>query len=99
MNTTFTARHIETGRDLEQYSLNELPKLQQFFDRIISCDIILEPANHPDNPCRAELKVRVPKQLLHASEEAATWELAINRVIDTMIRQIKKYKTKHFEHS
>src|SRR5690554_3642983 len=98
MNTTFTARHFETDRDLEQYSMNELPKLEQFFDRIVSCDIVLEPGEDLDNPCRAELTVRVPKQLLHASEEGQTWEQAINNVIDTMIRQIRKYKTKHFEH-
>lgn len=97
MKTTFAARHIESDRDFKQYSLNEITKLEQFFDGIISCDIVLQPGNDPDNPCTAELRVQVPKKLLTASEDGQTYEQAINNVVDNLVRQIRKYKTKHFE--
>jgi ribosome-associated translation inhibitor RaiA len=32
------------------------------------------------------------------SEAAPTYEQAIGEAVDTAIRQLRKYKTKHFEH-
>lgn len=99
MKTTFAARHFEPSRDLKNYSMDEITKLEQFFDKIIACDVVLEPSKNHDTPCKAELRVKVPKQLIHASEEGQTYEQAINNVVDTAVRQIRKYKTKHFEHN
>lgn len=99
MKTTFAARHFEPSRDLKQYSMDEITKLEQFFDKIIACDVVLQPGKNHDNPCTAELRVKVPQKLLHASEEGQTYEQAINSVVDTIIRQIRKYKTKRFEHN
>ncbi|MFU8813544.1 MAG: ribosome hibernation-promoting factor, HPF/YfiA family [Balneolaceae bacterium] len=98
MKTTFTARHFDASSDLQQYSLDAVEKLSQFFDKIIVCDIVLQPGQDDENPYKAELNVKVPKQLLNVSEEAPSYEQAINTAVDTAIRQIRKYKTKHFEH-
>lgn len=98
MKTTFATRHFDSGRDLKQYSLDEVTKLEQFFDGIITCDIVLEPSKDHDMPCTAELRVQVPKKLLHGSETGQTYEQAIHNVVDNLVRQIRKYKTKHFEH-
>ncbi len=98
MKTTFAVRHFEPTRDLKQYSMDEIEKLEQFYDKIIACDIVLEPSDSHDNPCKAELRVKVPQKLLNATETGQTWEQAINNVVDTIIRQIRKYKTKRFEH-
>ncbi|MEX2600256.1 MAG: ribosome-associated translation inhibitor RaiA [Balneolaceae bacterium] len=98
MKTTFAARHFEPNRDLQQYSMDSIEKLHQFFDGIIACDVVLEPSPDHDNPCKAELNIKVPKKLIHSSETGSTYEQAINSVVDTAIRQIRKYKTKHFEH-
>ncbi|MEX1011388.1 MAG: ribosome-associated translation inhibitor RaiA [Balneolaceae bacterium] len=98
MKTTFAARHFDPGSDLKDSSMEAITKLQQFYDRIIACDIVLEPSKDHDNPCRAELNIKVPQKLLNASETGPTYELAVNNVVDTAIRQIRKYKTKRFEH-
>ena len=42
----------------------------------------------------AELNVKVPQTLLNASEQAATYEQAVNQVVDNISRQLKKYKEK-----
>jgi len=99
MKTTFAARHFEADEKLHRYSLDAITKLQQFYDKIIACDVVLEPSNDHDNPCMAEVNVKVPKKLINASETGKTYEQAINNVIDTASRRIRKYKTKHFEHN
>lgn len=94
MKTTFTARHFESSPELHAYAEDAVQKLDQFYDRIITCDIILEPVPDDDNPQQAELNVKVPQKLLNAKEQAPSYEQAINMVIENISRQLKKYKKK-----
>ncbi len=98
MKTTFTARHFDCSPDLKEFSLSSVEKLQQFFDKIVVCDIVLRPGQDDENPAIAELNVKVPKTLINVSEQAPTYEQAIGEAVDNAIRQLRKYKTKHFEH-
>ena len=98
MKTTFTARHFEADQNLKEYSLDAVQKLEQFYDKILVCDVLLQPGQDDENPYRAELNVKVPKKLLNVQEAAPSYEQAINSAVDTAVRQIRKYKTKHFEH-
>jgi ribosomal subunit interface protein len=98
MKTTFTARHFDCGPDLKEFSLSAVEKMEQFFDKIIVCDIVLRPGQDDENPCIADLNVKVPKTLINVSEEAPTYEQAISEAVDNAVRQLRKYKTKHFEH-
>lgn len=98
MKTTFTARHFEASENLKQYSVDTVQKLDQFYDRILACDIILEPTPDDEEPQQAELNVKIPQKLINAKEQAATYEQAINRVVENVTRQLKKYKNKHFTH-
>tara|TARA_R100001143_G_C3361367_1_gene137138 strand:+ start:81183 stop:81482 length:300 start_codon:yes stop_codon:yes gene_type:complete len=99
MKTTFTARHFQSSPELKEFCLSAVEKLDQFFDKIIVCDIVLRPGQDDDNPAIAELNVKVPKTLLNVSEEAPTYEQAIGTAVDNAVRQIRKYKTKHYEHN
>lgn len=96
MKTTFTARHFEPSPELHSYSEEAVQKLDQFFDRILACDIILEPVPADDTPCQAELNVKVPQKLLNGKEQASSYEQAVNQVVENVSRQLKKYKNKHF---
>ena len=98
MKTTFTARHFQSSPELKEFCLSAVEKMDQFFDKIIVCDIVLRPGQNDDNPAIAELNVKVPKSLLNVSEEAPTYEQAISMAVDNAVRQLKKYKTKHYEH-
>ena len=98
MKTTFTARHFDCSPDLKEFSLSAVEKLEQFFDKIVVCDIVLQPGQDDENPAIAELNVKVPKTLINVSEEAPTYEQAIGTAVDNAVRQLRKYKTKHFEH-
>lgn len=98
MKTTFTARHFDANPDLKEFALSSVEKLEQFFDKIIVCDIVLRPGQDDENPCIADLNVKVPKKLLNVTEEAPSYEQAIGEAVEIAVRQIRKYKTKHFEH-
>ncbi len=94
MKTTFTARHFEPSSELHTYAEDAVQKLDQFYDRILTCDIILEPVPDDNNPQQAELNVKVPQKLINAKEQASSYEQAINMVIENVTRQLKKYKRK-----
>ncbi|MFH5831840.1 ribosome hibernation-promoting factor, HPF/YfiA family [Halalkalibaculum sp. DA3122] len=96
MKTTFTARHFDASQQLKEYSIDAVQKLDQFYDRILACDIILEPTPDDEEPQQAELNVKIPQKLLNAKATAPTYEQAMNRVVDNITRQLKKYKNKHF---
>ncbi len=98
MKTTFTARHFDANNELKNYALGSIDKFQQFYDKIIACDIVLEPTQDDENPARAEFNVKVPKVLLRATESAPTYEQAVNIATDNIVRQIRKYKDKRFSH-
>lgn len=98
MKTTFTARHFESSNDLKQFSLDSVDKLEQFLDKIIVCDIVLQPGQDDDNPYICTLNVKVPNKLINVTEESPSYEQAVSAAVETAIRQIRKYKTKHFEH-
>lgn len=96
MKTTFTARHFDPSAELHSYSEEAVQKLDQFYDRIITCDIILEPTPDDSAPCQAELNIKIPQKLLNGTEQAESYEKAINEVVENISRQLKKYKNKHF---
>src|SRR5690625_4824374 len=96
MKTTFTARHFQASPRLQEYALEAVKKLEQFYDKIIVCDIILRPGQDDENPTIAELNVKVPKTLINVSEEAPNYEQAIGSAVDNAVRQLRKYKTKYY---
>ncbi|TVQ14099.1 MAG: ribosome-associated translation inhibitor RaiA [Balneolaceae bacterium] len=96
MKTTFTSRHFEASNRLHDYSVKTVKKLEKFFDGIIDCDIVLQPNEDHDEPNQAELIVKVPNDLLNVSETGATYEQAILKAVDTMKRQLIRYKEKRF---
>lgn len=96
MKTTFTARHFQASTDLHNYSIDALQKLDHFYDRITGCDIILEPTADDETPFQAEVNCQIPGTLLNAKEQAESYEQAVNKVVDNVSRQLKKYKNKHF---
>lgn len=96
MKTSFTARHFDASSDLHAYAEDAVQKLDQFYDRIINCDIILQPTADDEHPQQAELNVKIPQTLINAKERASSYEQAINQVVDNAARQLKKYKDKHF---
>ena len=68
MNITFTARHFEASNSLKVFSEDAVEKLQQFYDRIVSCNIVLGPNADAKAPQKAEIIVQIPNKVLKATE-------------------------------
>lgn len=96
MKTTFTARHFKASQELQNYSVDTLQKLDHFFDRITTCDIILERTADEEAPFQAEVNCEIPGTLLNAKERGSSYEQAMSMVVENISRQLKKYKNKHF---
>lgn len=94
MKTTFTARHFNASQSLQEYSRDAVEKLENYYDRIVMCDIILQPSKSDENPHKAEINVKVPRKVLNGSAEAASYEQAVHDAVENVIRQLKKYKDK-----
>lgn len=96
MNINFTARKFEASQNLQDFTNQEVSKLTRFFDGIYSCDIVLEPSPDNDQPAKAEITVKVKQELLKATESGPAYEQAVRTAVDTMRRQLIKYKNKRF---
>ncbi len=98
MTVNFTARHFEASENLKEYAHEAVEKLPQFFDRIVSCSIVLEPSASNKHPQKAEIHIKVPNKTLSAEEKAEKYEKAISNAVDNLSRQLKRYKQKKFSH-
>lgn len=96
MNIRFTARHFDASTNLKNYSEDAVTKLEQFYDRIVSCSIVLEPHADNENPQQAEIIVKIPNKVLTATEIAPKYEQAVLAAVDNLSRQLKRYKEKKF---
>lgn len=96
MNIKFTARKFDASQTLQDFATEEVNKLTKFYDGILSCDIVLEPSPDNEEPARAELTVKVKQDLLHATESGPAFEQALRSAVDSMRRQLLKYKEKRF---
>ncbi|WP_018126504.1 ribosome hibernation-promoting factor, HPF/YfiA family [Balneola vulgaris] len=94
MNISITSRHFDASENLKEFSIGSVEKLEQFYDRIVSCDIILEPTSDPKHPQKAEIIIKVPRKVIAVNEKAETYEKAISDAVDVATRQIKRYKEK-----
>jgi putative sigma-54 modulation protein len=98
MTINFTARHFEPSQQLKDHTYKMVNKLPHYFNRIISCDIVLEPSASIKNPQKVEIHVKIPNKILTAEEKSEKYEKAISKAVDSLARQLKRYKEKKFAH-
>ena len=97
MNVRFTARHFDASSNLKEFSIDAVSKLENFYDRIVSCSIVLEPDPSDEHPQRAEINIKIPNTTLQASEASEKYEHAVLAAVDNLSRQLKRYKEKKFQ--
>lgn len=95
MKISLTAVHFDADQKLVDYIEKKTAKLGSFFDRITDAQVFLKLENSGQVRDKiVELKLAVPGDILIAKETSKTFEAATDAVVDTMKRQLTKYKEK-----
>jgi putative sigma-54 modulation protein len=91
--------HFDADKSLTDFVQEKLNKLETFFDRIVEGEVFLKhDNNNPITNKIVEVKLFVPGSTLFSKEEASSFEIATDRVLDSMSKQLKKYKEKLATH-
>ena len=91
MQQMITARHFDLSPELREKAEAQVESLTRYFDNIISADLILDVERHRH---KAELKVKVYKDVLASTGETDDMYNSIAVAVDRMKGQLKKYKGK-----
>jgi len=91
MKLNITARHFELTRELRLLVEEELGRLTRYFDNIISANVVLDVEGYRHT---AEVTVKVYGSTLKGTGESDQMQKSIERAIDKLSGQLKKYKGK-----
>jgi len=94
MNITITARKFKAHDTLKSFINGEVNSLEKFYDDILDVDVILSFQNSKDSIKTAEIVIKVPGQILTATEETDDFKKSVSAAIQKLSRQLKKLKTK-----
>ena len=87
--------HFKADQKLLDFVQEKLTKLQLFFDQIIVGEVFLRLDKNSDKENKvAEIKILLPGKELFAKKQCKSFEEAFDSVIDALITQVKKYKSK-----
>mgnify|MGYP000381931548 CR=1 FL=1 len=87
--------HFKADQKLLDFVQDKLTKLQLFFDQIIVGEVFLRLDKNSDKENKvAEIKILLPGKELFAKKQCKTFEEASDAVIDALIIQVKKHKSK-----
>lgn len=89
------AHGLTVASSLQDFITKKVSKVETFVEKLTTVDVYLKMENHSQIKDKtAEIKINVPGQTLFAAETAKTFEEATDSAVDSLIRQIKKYKSK-----
>ena len=95
MNITVQSIKFNADQKLVDFIKRKTAKLDHFMDNIIEgvCYLRLENVENEENKI-VELKMNIPGSQLFAKAQAKSFEEATDVAVDSLKRQIDKYKTK-----
>ncbi|MFT4968917.1 MAG: putative sigma-54 modulation protein [Chitinophagales bacterium] len=100
MNVQFHPSGFTASEQLKEFIEKKLEKLETFFDKIVDADVYLKLESHQQVKDKtSEFKLNVPGDTLFSSETAKNFEVATDLAVESLRRQLKKYKEKQNLHS
>jgi len=94
MKIIIKGKNIELTDNLRSYVEKKLSKLKKYFDRIIEIVVTLSVER---NRQIVEATLKVSRVLIRAEEDTDDMYASIDKVVEKLERQIKKYKEKLFQ--
>ena len=99
MNRRIESVHFNADQKLVDFIEKKLDKLNQYFDRIIDCHVILKLENSGQVKDKiAEVKLSVPGDVLVAKATKKTFEAAMDESSGMLRRQLIRYKERSRSH-
>jgi putative sigma-54 modulation protein len=96
MNLQMHAVRFKADQDLLDFIQNRADKLETFYDNIIDGEVYLrlEKGDGKASEKIVEIKLNVPNHTLFAKAGKNTFEAATDDAVESLRRQIKKFKEK-----
>ena len=95
MNIKINSVRFDADQKLIDHVNKKVNKLGQFFDGIIGAEVFLRLENVQDDENKiAEIKLLIPGNDLFVKKQSKTFEEAINKAVESLNRQVTKYKQK-----
>jgi putative sigma-54 modulation protein len=99
MKISVQSIRFNADKKLLMFIQKKADKLDQFFDQIISGQVYLKLQNTEDEANKiTEIKLSIPGIQLFAKEQCKTFEEATDLAIESLRRQVDKYKAKARSH-
>lgn len=95
MNVKINSVHFKADKKLEAFIKEKVEKLGNFFEGVISSEVILKVVNTDTKENKvAEVRLVIKGYDLFAKKEAATFEAAVDLSIEALRKQLVKHKEK-----
>lgn len=96
MNLTISGHHLEVSPALRAYVIAKLERVLRHFDQVIHIKVLLSKNNESEKKKRqrAECRIRVKGNDLHAGTAHFDLYAAIDELIDKLDRQVVSHKTR-----
>lgn len=90
--------HFDADQKLKTFIEKKLNKLETFFDSIIRGEVILrlEPTGQIQDKL-SEIRLNVPGKVLVAKDKDKSFEAAVDAGVESLRRQLIKYKEKKMQ--
>jgi len=86
-------RNIEVTDAMRSYAETKLKKLDRFSDQIIDAKVVMSyGSNGSAGPAKVEVQLNVPNGIVRAEESGQDTYAAIDKVVDKLERQLKRFK-------
>ena len=95
MDIKINSVRFDADQKLIDHVNKKVNKLGLFFDGIIGAEVFLRLENVPEDENKiAEIKLLIPGDDLFVKKQSKTFEEAVNKAVDSLNRQVTKYKEK-----
>ena len=95
MNTQIQAIHFKADKKLIDFIENKITKLETFHDGIIDAQVFLKVENTQIKENKTiEIKINIKQTSFIQTETSLTFEAATDLAIESLKKQIKRYKGK-----
>lgn len=96
MKLQMNAIHFTADQKLLDFIQSKADKLETFYDRIQSGEVFLrlDKGEHSRENKVIEIKLRLPGTTIFSKQQNTSFEAAADEAIESLRRQLKKYKDK-----